>query len=89
MFHEKTLLDRLPGGAGWRNLQELKFNGCGMSGSAPLAAVCVPLTERQQQDYSDLMARVKTLYAAGRHEEAKRVSTVAANIVRTGAPALE
>lgn len=89
MFHEKTLLDRLPGDAGWRSVQELKFRGHGVSDSAALAAVCVPLTERQEQDYRDLMDRARALYASGRREEAKRVSSVAANILRTGAPALE
>ena len=66
----------------------LVSNATERSRNDSLAVPSVPLTDKQLRDYQSLMAEADTLVAKNRLQEAKRVKQVAANILRTGAPAL-
>ncbi len=61
------------------------------SGQSDLKAPspCASLTDNQYAEYRALMSQAAALNAAGRSQEARVIAHLAANILRTGAPALE
>ena len=54
-----------------------------------LNAPRVPLTDTQHKDYRTLVAKAQILYTLGHRDEARRLTHLASDILRTGAPACE